>query len=103
MRPGVTPVAPRLPCFTGDDRRIDQAGCNVPTDERGLADTDTLLVFGLDHLVSEPGEIEANPRVARSGRHMEQEADFERAVAESPEGRERSPVFVGLRRLTTPS
>ena len=33
-------------------QRIDQAGYRLPIDERILADTDTLLVFGLDHLVS---------------------------------------------------
>ena len=44
-------------------QRIDQAGYKLPIDERILADTDTLMVFGLDHLVSEqeaaPEEIEA--------------------------------------------
>ena len=44
-------------------QRIDQAGYRLPIDERILADTDTLMVFGLDHLPSdqtaEPGEIEA--------------------------------------------
>ena len=44
-------------------QRIDQAGYKQPIDERILADTDTLLVFGLDHLPSEqtaaPEEIEA--------------------------------------------
>lgn len=44
-------------------QRIDQAGYKQPIDERILADTDTLLVFGLDHLLSEqaaaPEEIEA--------------------------------------------
>jgi hypothetical protein len=44
-------------------QRIDQAGFRLPIDERILADTDTLMVFGLDHLVSEqeaaPEEIEA--------------------------------------------
>ncbi|MEI6950141.1 hypothetical protein V9K67_23350 [Paraflavisolibacter sp. H34] len=44
-------------------QRIDQAGYKLPIDERILEDTDTLLVFGLDHLVSEqeaaPEEIEA--------------------------------------------
>ena len=44
-------------------QRIDQAGYKQPIDERILADTDTLLVFGLDHLLSEqtaaPDEIEA--------------------------------------------
>src|SRR3954463_12153094 len=34
-------------------QRIDQAGFRQPIDERILADTDTLMVFGLDHLVSE--------------------------------------------------
>ncbi len=44
-------------------QRIDQAGYRLPIDERILADTDTLMVFGLDHLasdqVAEPEEIEA--------------------------------------------
>jgi hypothetical protein len=44
-------------------QRIDQAGFKLPIDERVLADTDTLMVFGLDHLVSEQeadqGEIDA--------------------------------------------
>jgi hypothetical protein len=39
-------------------QRIDQAGYMLPIDERILADTDTLLVFGLDHL---PSEQEATP------------------------------------------
>src|SRR5690348_15579168 len=33
-------------------QRIDQAGYTQPIDERILADCDTLLVFGLDHLTS---------------------------------------------------
>lgn len=36
-----------------DYQRIDQAGQRLPIDERILADTDTLMVFGLDHLVTE--------------------------------------------------
>jgi hypothetical protein len=44
-------------------QRIDQAGVKLPIDERVLADADTLMVFGLDHLVSEqeaaPEEITA--------------------------------------------
>ena len=44
-------------------QRIDQAGYRLPIDERVLADTDTLMVFGLDHLVAEQeaeaGEIDA--------------------------------------------
>ena len=33
-------------------QRVDQAGVTQPLDERILADTDTLLVFGLDHTVT---------------------------------------------------
>ena len=44
-------------------QRIDQAGYKLAIDERILADTDTLLVFGLDHLLSEqeatPEEVAA--------------------------------------------
>jgi hypothetical protein len=44
-------------------QRIDQAGYRQPIDERILADTDTLMVFGLDHLLAEqdasPDEISA--------------------------------------------
>jgi hypothetical protein len=44
-------------------QRIDQAGYRLPIDERILADTDTLMVFGLDHLPSEqqaaPEEVDA--------------------------------------------
>src|SRR4051812_17676604 len=46
-----------------DYQRIDQAGQRLPVDERILADTDTMMIFGLDHLVTEqeasPEEIEA--------------------------------------------
>src|SRR5580704_9346683 len=31
-------------------QRIDQAGYKLPNDERVLADADTLMVFGLDHI-----------------------------------------------------
>jgi len=44
-------------------QRIDQAGKKLPIDERILADTDTLMIFGLDHLVTDqdasPEEIQA--------------------------------------------
>jgi len=44
-------------------QRIDQAGQRLPLDERILGDTDTLMVFGLDHMITEqeaaPEEIEA--------------------------------------------
>jgi hypothetical protein len=43
-------------------QRIDQAGYKLPIDDRVLQDTDTLMVFGLDHVASEqeasPEEIE---------------------------------------------
>ncbi|WP_208721184.1 hypothetical protein [Corallococcus aberystwythensis] len=49
----------KVPMF----QRVDQAGFPLPLDERVLADADTLLVFGLDHNVTEqvaaPEEIEA--------------------------------------------
>jgi len=34
-------------------QRVDQAGSRLPLDDRILADTDTLLVFGLDHMITE--------------------------------------------------
>ena len=34
-------------------QRIDQSGSKLPLDERVLADTDTLLVWGLDHMITE--------------------------------------------------
>jgi hypothetical protein len=44
-------------------QRIDQAGFRLPVDERILGDTDTLMIFGLDHLLAEQkasqDEIEA--------------------------------------------
>jgi hypothetical protein len=44
-------------------QRIDQAGYQLPIDERILSDTDTLMVFGLDHILSEqeaaPEEVSA--------------------------------------------
>jgi hypothetical protein len=39
-------------------QRVDQAGFRLPIDEQILADADTLMVFGLDHL---PAEQEAAP------------------------------------------
>src|SRR3954467_8212101 len=46
-----------------DYQRIDQAGQKLPIDERILADTDTLMIFGLDHMITEqeasPEEITA--------------------------------------------
>ena len=47
-------------------QRVDQAGYHLPIDERILDDTDTLMVFGLDHLTSGlsvvPGEADAISR-----------------------------------------
>jgi len=54
-------------------QRVDQAGYRLPIDERVLGDADTLLVFGLDHMVTEqaiePAEVEAlNAFLAQEGR-----------------------------------
>jgi hypothetical protein len=43
---------------------IDQAGYKLPIDERVLADTDTLMVFGLDHIL--PGKGQRPKRSPRS-------------------------------------
>src|SRR5262245_56722120 len=44
-------------------QRIDHAGFKLPIDERVLDDADTLMVFGLDHMITQqeaaPEEIEA--------------------------------------------
>jgi len=53
-------------------QRIDQAGFSQPIDERVLDDTDTLMVFGLDHLAAgmqaAPTEIAAIKRwLSREG------------------------------------
>ncbi len=44
-------------------QRVDHAGYQLPLDDRVLGDTDTLLLFGLDHMVTNqeaaPEEIEA--------------------------------------------
>ncbi|MFI9590516.1 hypothetical protein [Nonomuraea sp. NPDC052265] len=44
-------------------QRVDQAGFHTPLDERVLADTDVLFVWGLDHMITgqdaTPREIEA--------------------------------------------
>ena len=53
-------------------QRIDQAGYKLPIDERILADTDTLMVFGLDHLPCRAGGgaggNRGDPRVAQTRR-----------------------------------
>jgi hypothetical protein len=52
-------------------QRVDQAGFRLPIDERILADTDTLLVFGLDHLHS--GEQANADEVAAIRKWLERE------------------------------
>lgn len=52
-------------------QRIDQAGYKLPIDERILADTDTLLVFGLDHLLS--GQEAAPEEIAAIKNWLERE------------------------------
>jgi hypothetical protein len=46
-------------------QRIDQAGFKLPLDERVLADTDTLLVFGLDHNIAHQEATEAEIEAVR--------------------------------------
>lgn len=50
-------------------QRVDQAGFRLPIDERILADTDTLMVFGLDHLQS--GQACSDEEVAAIRRWLE--------------------------------
>lgn len=52
-------------------QRVDQAGFRLPIDERVLADTDTLMVFGLDHLQS--GEACSDAEVTAIRRWLERE------------------------------
>ena len=52
-------------------QRVDQAGFRLPIDERILADTDTLMVFGLDHLIS--GEEASAEEAATIARWLERE------------------------------
>jgi hypothetical protein len=52
-------------------QRIDQAGYKLPIDERILADTDTLMVFGLDHLPS--GQVASNEEIGAIRKWLERE------------------------------
>ena len=52
-------------------QRVDQTGFRLPIDERILADTDTLMVFGLDHLQS--GEQCTPEEVAAIRKWLERE------------------------------
>ena len=52
-------------------QRIDQAGYRLPIDERILADTDTLMVFGLDHLLSE--QVAGADEIAAISKWLERE------------------------------
>src|SRR5258707_4895605 len=52
-------------------QRIDQAGYKLPIDERILADTDTLMVFGLDHLLSE--QEAASEEIEAVGKWLQRE------------------------------
>jgi hypothetical protein len=52
-------------------QRVDQAGFALPIDERVLADTDTVMVFGLDHLPS--NQLASAGEVAAIGKWLERE------------------------------
>lgn len=73
-------------------QRVDQAGYRLPLDERVLADTDTLFVFGLDHNVTgqeaAPAEIEAvREFLAREGTSIVLGPHHEVGVSEDPNER----------------
>ena len=52
-------------------QRVDQAGFPLPIDERVLADTDTLMVFGLDHLPS--NQVASAEEIAALKKWLERE------------------------------
>src|SRR4051812_42128125 len=52
-------------------QRVDQAGFRLPLDERVLADTDTLLVFGLDHSVT--GQVASTEEIEAVRHFLERE------------------------------
>jgi hypothetical protein len=52
-------------------QRVDQAGFPLPIDERILADTDTLMVFGLDHLPS--GQVASSAEIEAIRKWLERE------------------------------
>src|SRR5215211_3022830 len=52
-------------------QRIDQAGFKLPLDERVLDDTDTLLVFGLDHNITD--QAATTEEVEAVGRFLQRE------------------------------
>ncbi|WP_433197145.1 hypothetical protein ACQP1G_00190 [Nocardia sp. CA-107356] len=52
-------------------QRIDQAGYTLPIDERILADTDTLMVFGLDHVLAEQEAAPEESAAIREWLHRE--------------------------------
>src|SRR4029079_4800944 len=72
--------------------RIDKAGFKLPLDERVLADTDTLLVFGLDHNITQQeaasAEIEALQQfLKREGTCLILGPHHEVGVSDDPEVR----------------
>jgi hypothetical protein len=73
-------------------QRVDQAGFSLPLDERVLADADTLLVFGLDHLVTE--QVAAAEEIEAVRRFLEREGTClvigpHHDVGRSPDPKER--------------
>ena len=73
-------------------QRIDHAGFKLPLDERVLADTDTLLVFGLDHNITQQeaasAEIEALQQfLKREGTCVILGPHHEVGVSENPDVR----------------
>jgi hypothetical protein len=52
-------------------QRVDQAGRKQPLDESVLADTDTLMVFGLDHMITE--QVASDDEIAALRRFLARE------------------------------
>jgi len=52
-------------------QRVDQAGFSLPLDERVLDDADTLLVFGLDHMITE--QVATAEEIEKVGAFLERE------------------------------
>ena len=52
-------------------QRVDQAGQKLPLDDRVLEDTDTLMIFGLDHVIT--GQEASAEEIAALRRFLERE------------------------------
>ena len=78
-------------------QRIDQAGQRLPLDERILGDTDTLMVFGLDHLVTEqeasPGRDRGGPAISDAAKEPVSSLDRTMTSGSSADLKERAMEY----------